>query len=159
MLKAKLGNEFGNPSSKEYQVREAAFDAYNFLIERVPETVTSVMSRLALNEAIAKGNRLESTVQRVTLNVLDATNHGTQIGIAPPAREAAWAQVFEDEGHQTAAQEYRALQNEEKNSPEAIAACRKRGLETLKVVAQTHIDAIARQEETSPHISSPSMAA
>ena len=141
MLKAHLGNEFGDPASKEYRARQEAFDAYNSLIEKAPRAVANIMSQLALDETVDRRDRLASTIERTALNVLDATNHGTQIGIALPARETTWAQIFEDEGHKQAAMEYQTLQDTAAQSFDAISACRKRGLEALKVVASTHVNA------------------
>ncbi|HEU5121273.1 MAG TPA: hypothetical protein VFT59_00360 [Candidatus Saccharimonadales bacterium] len=153
MLRAHLGNEFGDPKSKEYKAREEAFKGYNSLIEKSPETVVQVMSQLALGETIDKNNRLLNLIQHTAEQVLNVTNNGTQIGIAPPAREAAWAEIFEDEGHKAATREYLVYRGHAGQSPEAIAACRKRGFEALKVVAQTNSHADSQHNHpTSPPI-------
>lgn len=159
MLKARLGNEFGDPASQDYKERQEAFDTYNGLVEKLPEVVAHTISRLALGEAINKDDRLANNIRNAAARVLDITNNGTQIGIAPPAREATWAEVFEDAGHREAAAEYHTFRGEAKQSPDAIAACRRRGLQTLKVVAYTHLESLNQTDISNLNASHQAIAA
>jgi hypothetical protein len=139
MLKTRLGNEFGDPRSHNYQRRQTAFEAYNELTEQAPEDVARVMATLAIGGDVNYDDKLAKKIFLTSENILNATNNGTQIGVMSTTREAAWAEVFDDEGHREAVREYAQFKNGERQSPEAIEACRRRGMQTLKVIALTHL--------------------
>lgn len=81
---------------------ERAFADYNKLLRHDPDQIIAAIRSLALSQTVEPHH--ESAANAVN-EVLDATNNGTQIGLGPNT-EAAWAVVFEDEGHRKARHQY-----------------------------------------------------
>jgi hypothetical protein len=140
MLKPKLANEFGNPDSADYQHREKAFNAFNTLVAQNPERVVHVMSKLALGSEINGQNQTEKVIEKAGIQVLDTTNNGSQTGFDEKTREQAWAEVFKDPLHDDTAHAYYEANQEDANSPEAIAAHRRNGFATLRVAALLNLE-------------------
>lgn len=144
MLKAQLGNEFGKPASSEYKRRQEAFDKYNNVTGQAPDRAAQIIASLAIGEDVQYGDKTDKDIYHAAMHVLDVTNNGTQIGVTQATREAAWAEVFKDDGHKEAVLDYNRFPISDHQTPEAIDACRKRGLHTLKVIALTHLPDEAR---------------
>lgn len=106
MIQARLAHELGEPSK---QVTKA-FDTYNRLVERDPNTLAHIIGRMAAGEKITDDR--EAPFAHAADAVLDATNDGTRIGIDPANRETAWAQIFDDTDHRDAHTAYGHLGRE-----------------------------------------------
>lgn len=129
MLNAKLGNEFGESTSRGKQ-RQEAFNLLETLIAKDQPRVVRVLASLAAGAAVEQSDQ---TAASAVHNVLNQTNHGTQIGFEGPDREQAWAIIFEDPDHIAARHRYAELPADH---PEKMAAQRIRGYYTLRAYAR-----------------------
>lgn len=81
---------------------ESAFTDYNNLVKANPRRTVIALTRLTLGKVLEKG---DENIADTIVKVLDATNHGTQIGLGPNT-EAAWGVVFNDKRHELAQHSY-----------------------------------------------------
>jgi hypothetical protein len=108
MSRYELANEGCTPPAGE-----AAFNKYNTLLHKEPDQLTHAIAFLALNQEVPEPYE---TAGKVVTEVLDTTNHGTQIGIGPDT-ETGWAHVFDDETHR----EVRTAHNEHERTVSEIS--------------------------------------
>jgi hypothetical protein len=136
MSRVELASEWER-GSKE---RDEVFGRVNEVMRKSPIELAVKIGRRALGIETDEPEELEA--------VLDATNNGTRIGIAPAAHgDAVWGDIIKDLRHYVAQTELLAAKREDPSDEKRIAElCRKRGAVTLYLIVLSNLDDQARTE-------------